>query len=60
MSKELKIAVLEHLERAGSLEYTRNTLRDMNIRIETLVDRIEATTGCKNWILQLFVQKLAI
>jgi hypothetical protein len=60
MSKELNITVLKHLERVGSLEYTRNTWRDMNIRIETLVDRIEVTAGWQELDSAAVVQKLAI
>jgi hypothetical protein len=60
MTREMKLAVLGHLERAGSFVYTRQTLDDMHVTISALVDEIEGATGCRNWILRLFVQKLGI
>jgi hypothetical protein len=60
MSKELKLLVLEHLERSGSFEYTRQTLKRLQGQIEARIGKIEQSTECKNWVLRLLLQKLSI
>ena len=60
MSKEQKLLVLDQLEKSGSLEYTRHTLKRLQGQIEAQIGKIEQSTDCKNWVLRLLLQKLSI
>ena len=60
MSKEMKLYALELLEKSGSLEYTKETLRRLQTQIEAQIRKIEKITNTENWILRLLVHKLSL
>lgn len=60
MSKEMKLHALELLEKSGSLEYTKETLRRLQTQIEAQIRKIEKITNTENWILRLLVHKLSL
>lgn len=60
MSAPLKGLLLDHLKRAGSLEYTIGKLRGLERQITGEIGRLEALTGRKNWVLRLCMQRLWI
>jgi ophiobolin F synthase len=60
MSMDLKKLVLDEMEQTGSLEFTRNTLLDMEADIGGLVERVEGQTGVGNYVLRLMLDRLRI
>jgi len=60
LSKPLKLLAVERLKLSGSMEYTRDILRQLQQEIEAEIGRLEITTGCENWVMRLLVQKLRI
>jgi geranylgeranyl pyrophosphate synthase len=60
LSDEQKWWVLEQLDRAGSMVYTRDTLKRLQRQINDGVKRIEDATGRENWILRALLQRLEV
>jgi ophiobolin F synthase len=60
MPYEDKLLVLEQLELAGSMEYTVETLKEMQRRAYAVVEKIEKHTGKENWIIRSFLQRLEV
>jgi len=60
LSKEQKVLVLEALDKSGSFEYTRNTMKRLFVHIEEKIERLEEETGLKNYILRLLVKRLQV
>ncbi|EDU48658.1 geranylgeranyl pyrophosphate synthetase [Pyrenophora tritici-repentis Pt-1C-BFP] len=60
LSYEQKLLVLEQLDCAGSMTYTRETLKRLQGEVHKDVKKIEDMTGKENWILRALLQKLKI
>ncbi|KUL89338.1 hypothetical protein ZTR_03640 [Talaromyces verruculosus] len=56
----LKQCILDHLQQAGSMEYTKKTLSILMGRIDDLINALEKHTGCPNWIMRLLVSRLEV
>jgi hypothetical protein len=52
--------VLEQLDRAGSMAYTRDTLKKLQEQFHDDLEKIEDATGRENWILRALLQKLEL
>jgi ophiobolin F synthase len=57
---EHKKLVLEELDRAGSMAYTRETLKRLQGEVYSGVKRIEGVTAQENWILRALLQRLEL
>ncbi len=60
MSAAMKSHLLQLLDKAGSLEYTKAALRDLQEEIMTELEEVERLFGRKNWILRLLLMGLKI
>lgn len=60
LGESQKKLVLEHLKASKTLEYTRETLKMLEARIDSSVTRLEHMTGWENWVLRLCMQKLSV
>jgi hypothetical protein len=60
LSDEQKKLVLGQLDRAGSMTYTRDTLRRQQGEIHAGLKRVEDVTGRENWILRALLQRLEV
>ncbi|RYN20222.1 Fusicoccadiene synthase [Alternaria tenuissima] len=60
LSDEQKKLVLGQLDRAGSMTYTRDTLRRLQGEIHAGLKRVEDVTGRENWILRALLQRLEV
>ncbi|KAE8446357.1 hypothetical protein EG329_012106 [Mollisiaceae sp. DMI_Dod_QoI] len=60
MSAAMKSHLLQLLDKAGSLEYTKAALRDLQEEIMTELEEVERLFGRKNWILRLLLMRLKI
>ncbi|CAN9449237.1 unnamed protein product [Alternaria alternata] len=60
LSDEQKKLVLGQLDRAGSMKYTRDTLRRLQGEIHAGLKRVEDVTGRENWILRALLQRLEV
>ena len=58
LPREAKELVLHHLREAGSMEYTRRLLEDLQCQIDEELARLERVMGGENWILRLLMSKL--
>lgn len=56
----MKRLVLQSLEAEGSLEYTLETLKDLERQVYTSVAQLEAQFGKTNWVLRMILQKLSV
>ncbi|KAL2021599.1 hypothetical protein VTK56DRAFT_6952 [Thermocarpiscus australiensis] len=56
----LKRLALQLLKDSGSTEYTRDALKRLEGQIDRVIERLEASTGRKNWVLRLCMQKLSV
>ncbi|GAB1315557.1 geranylgeranyl pyrophosphate synthetase [Madurella fahalii] len=56
----LKKLVLQQLKESASLEYTEKTLKQLEVRIDDIIARLERITGRKNWVLRLCMEKLKV
>jgi hypothetical protein len=57
---EMKVQVLEILESAGSLEYTRALLGQLDVEIKRQLAEIEQLSGIENKGLRMLVSKLSL
>jgi geranylgeranyl pyrophosphate synthase len=55
-----KRLVLQSLRDSGSIDYTRDTLRSLQTRIEESIAGLERCTGRENWVLRLCMQMLSV
>jgi hypothetical protein len=60
LSEAQKGLVLQHFKDSRSVEYTRDTLKVLEGRIEASIGRLEGLTGTENWVLRLCMQKLSV
>ncbi|KAF2202999.1 geranylgeranyl pyrophosphate synthase [Delitschia confertaspora ATCC 74209] len=60
LSREHKFLVLEDLEWSGSLEYSLETLKRLQVQIENDIDKLDAETGRESWVMKALVQKLSV
>jgi ophiobolin F synthase len=60
LSHEHKILILERLEQAGSIEYTKDVLKQMQGRVDGQLTQLELVTGLDNWIMRALLQKLEV
>ena len=60
LSHEHKVAILRQLEQAGSLQYTKDVLKQIQGRIDVQLTRLEDVTNLDNWILRALLQKLEV
>ncbi|CAN9134015.1 unnamed protein product [Alternaria alternata] len=60
LSDEQKKLLLGQLDRAGSMKYTRDTLRRLQGEIHAGLKRVEDVTGRENWILRALLQRLEV
>ncbi|KAF2495091.1 hypothetical protein BU16DRAFT_561398 [Lophium mytilinum] len=60
MSEQHKHLVLEQLESAGSMAYTRETLKRLQAQVDTGVKIVESRTGRENWVLRALLQRLEV
>ena len=60
MLTAMKLHMLEHLEKAGSFEYTRKTLERLQEQMNDQLHKVEKMTDCENWILRLLLYKLGL
>ncbi|KAJ9364273.1 geranylgeranyl pyrophosphate synthase [Paecilomyces variotii] len=56
----LKQFVLDHLQKAGSMKYTEQTLASLSQRIADSIAALEDETGHCNWVLRLLNHRLKI
>ena len=59
MSPEMKILVLEKMNEAGSLEFTRETLRSMETRARDALALLEEQSKIPNYILRYLLARLS-
>ncbi|PHH76098.1 hypothetical protein CDD80_1828 [Ophiocordyceps camponoti-rufipedis] len=59
MSADLKELVLEKMEEAGSLAYTKRILDSFSDRARTLLAGLEEQAGSNNYILRYLIERLA-
>jgi ophiobolin F synthase len=60
LSHEHKILILERLEQAGSFQYTKDVLKQMQGRVDVQLTQLEHVTGLDNWIMRALLQKLEV
>lgn len=60
LSHEHKVLILERLEQAGSFQYTKDVLKNIQGRVDVQLTRLEHVTGLDNWILRALLQKLEV
>ncbi|CAA9959388.1 geranylgeranyl pyrophosphate synthetase [Pyrenophora teres f. maculata] len=60
LSYEQKMLALKQLDCAGSMVYTRETLKRLQGEVYKDVKKIEDMTGKENWVLRALLQKLEI
>lgn len=60
LDRPLKRLVLGSLEATGSLEYTLETLKDLERQIYISVAQLEAQFGTTNWVLRMILQNLSV
>lgn len=60
LSHEHKSLILRRLEQAGSLQYTKDVLKQIQGKIDVQLTRLEHVTELDNWILRALLQKLEV
>ncbi|KAJ5138841.1 geranylgeranyl pyrophosphate synthase [Penicillium bovifimosum] len=55
-----KKMILSHLHEAGSMEYTLQAMKKLQIRINNDLEHVEKEAGCENWVMRLLVHKLFV
>jgi hypothetical protein len=60
LSVPYKKTILERLYKAGSMEYTLQTLKELQIRIYDNLEYAEKQAGCENWVMRLLIHKLLV
>ena len=55
-----KILILQQLDQAGSFQYTKDTLKQIQGRVDGQLTQLEHITGLDNWILRALLQKLEV
>lgn len=59
MSPEMKMLVLEKMDEAGSLEFTRATLRSVETKAREALALLEQQAKTPNYILQYLLMRLS-
>jgi uncharacterized small protein (DUF1192 family) len=60
LTYELKCLVLDRLRLKGSLDYTLSILRELQESLGRELERLEAATQQKNWVLRLLLFRLKV
>jgi ophiobolin F synthase len=60
LSRELKLHVLELMEKAGSMVYTRKLLSVLETELEAEIEKLERQTGVENSIIRLILVRLGL
>ena len=60
LSRELKSHVLELMEKAGSMVYTRKLLGALETELEAEIEKLERQTGVENPIMRLLLARLGL
>jgi uncharacterized small protein (DUF1192 family) len=60
LTYDLKRLVLDRLRLKGSLDYTLSILRELQERLGRELERLEAATQQKNWVLRLLLFRLKV
>ena len=60
MSFEMKSIVLGMIQEAGSLDYVKKVLKDLQDAIDIEIKKVEEASGVVNYVLRLLVERLRI
>ena len=60
LSYEHKVLILDRIDQAGSFQYTKDTLKQIQGRVDVHLTQLEHLTGLENWILRALLQKLEV
>ena len=60
MSLEMKRVVLDIMQAADGFDFVRQQLASVATDIDTAISEIEQSTGCRNYVLRLLIERLKV